>query len=93
MIDARDKKELDRALSQLAGGLNSRFETLRQQLLTMLAHLEAGLDFAEEDIEFIARDDIKQQVGNVQQELVAIALQLEQRLVSGMEYRIFLRGE
>ena len=93
VIDARDKKELDLALSQLAGGLNSRFETLRQQLLTMLAHLEAGLDFAEEDIEFIARNEIKQQVGNVYQELVAIALQLEQRLISGMEYRIVLRGE
>ncbi|MBT4692568.1 MAG: GTP-binding protein [Planctomycetaceae bacterium] len=93
VIDAQDKKELDLALSQLAGGLNSRFETLRQQLLTMLAHLEAGLDFAEEDIEFIARDEIRIQVGNVQQELLAIALQLEQRLVSSMEYRIVLRGE
>jgi tRNA modification GTPase len=93
VIDARDKKELDLALSQLAGGLNSRFETLRQQLLTMLAHLEAGLDFAEEDIEFIARDEIKNQVGNVHQELLSIALQLEERLVSGMEYRIVLRGE
>jgi tRNA modification GTPase len=93
VIDAQDKKELDLALSQLAGGLNSRFETLRQQLLTMLAHLEAGLDFAEEEIEFIARDKIKIQVSNVHQELLAIALQLEQRLVSGMEYRIVLRGE
>ncbi|MBT4725870.1 MAG: GTP-binding protein, partial [Planctomycetaceae bacterium] len=93
VIDARDKKELDLALSQLAGGLNSRFLTLRQQLLTMLAHLEAGLDFAEEDIEFIARDEIRSQVSNVHQELLAIALQLEQRLVSGMEYRIVLRGE
>jgi len=93
VIDAQDKKELDLALSQLAGGLNSRFETLREQLLTMLAHLEAGLDFAEEEIEFIARDEIKIQVGNVHQELLAIALQLEQRLVSGMEYRIVLCGE
>ena len=93
VIDARDKKELNLALSQLAGGLNSRFEALRQQLLTILAHLEAGLDFSEEDIEFIARDEIKIQVNNVHQELLAIALQLEQRLVSGMEYRIVLRGE
>ncbi|MBT3890154.1 MAG: GTP-binding protein [Planctomycetaceae bacterium] len=93
VIDARDKKELELALSQLAGGLNSRFEILRQQLLTMLAHLEAGLDFAEEDIEFIARDKIKKQVGHVHQELLGIALQLEQRLISGMEYRIVLRGE
>jgi tRNA modification GTPase len=55
VIDARGRDDLDAALDQLAGGLSRPLHRLREQLLGVLAELEAGLDFVEEDIDFITR--------------------------------------
>lgn len=55
VIDAHDHEELNLALSQLAGGVSTHIGRARIELLELLAELEAGLDFVEEDIEFIDR--------------------------------------
>ena len=47
VIDAPTDRELQTALDQLAGGLGGRLRRLRDAILDLLAHLEAGLDFAE----------------------------------------------
>jgi tRNA modification GTPase len=56
VIDADSTSQLQQALTQLAGGVSTRIRELREQLLIDLADLEAGLDFVEEDIEFVDRD-------------------------------------
>jgi tRNA modification GTPase len=53
VIDAADGRQLADALEQLAGGLAGPLHALRGELLDLLAHLEAGLDFADEGIQFI----------------------------------------
>ncbi len=53
VIHARDDRQFEAGLRQLAGGLATPLATLRESLLCILADLEAGLDFADEDIEFI----------------------------------------
>ncbi len=58
VIDARGRRGLENALAQLAGGLGQSLSDLRSMLLDLLAHLEAGLDFVEEDIEFIGREQL-----------------------------------
>jgi len=58
VIDAYDHEELNLALSQLAGGVSTRIGEARMNLLELLSELEAGLDFAEEDIEFIDRETL-----------------------------------
>ena len=55
VIDAGSTEQLQQALDQLAGGVSARIHALREQLLIDLADLEAGLDFVEEDIEFVDR--------------------------------------
>ncbi len=55
VIDADSPRQLQQALTQLAGGVSSQIRNLREQLLIDLADLEAGLDFVEEDIEFVDR--------------------------------------
>ncbi len=62
VIDATNAESLHTALGQLAGGLSKPLMALREQLLQLLAHLEAGLDFVEEDIEFISSAEIKKQL-------------------------------
>jgi len=58
VIDAYDHEELNLALSQLAGGVSTRIGQARMDLLELLSELEAGLDFVEEDIEFIDRETL-----------------------------------
>ena len=56
VIEADDADELKQALTQLAGGLARPLEGLREDLLNLLADVEAGLDFAEEDLQFVGRE-------------------------------------
>ena len=62
VIDAADRRELDVALAQLAGGLGGALRRLRDRLLALLAHLEAGLDFVEEDIEFVSAGELEREL-------------------------------
>jgi tRNA modification GTPase len=80
VIESRDRHELDVAVAQLAGGMGGPLVRLRDELLELLAHLEAGLDFVEEDIEFIARDELRAK-------LVAAATQ-----VHDLDHRMAARG-
>ena len=51
LIQSRTELALTAAHEQLAGKLSQRINQLRDQMLSVLAHVEAQLDFPEEDIE------------------------------------------
>ena len=59
VVDAADPRELDVALAQMAGGLAGSLHRVRDELLDLLAQIEAGLDFVEEDIEFVAATEVE----------------------------------
>ena len=50
VIDAEGGAQQKQALAQLRGGLRRRAEGWREGLKTLLAHLEADLEFADEDL-------------------------------------------
>lgn len=79
VIDARDQQELNVALTQLAGGLAAPLAALRNQLIDLLAHLEAGLDFVEEDIEFISRDVLSKSLTDIQKQIEQIQSRMTER--------------
>src|SRR3954471_2842693 len=58
VIDAQDDEHLAAALTQLAGGLARPLHKLRENLLQLLAELEAGLDFVEDNIRFIPEAEV-----------------------------------
>ncbi len=92
VIDARDRGDLDAALDQLAGGLSRPLHRLREELLGVLAELEAGLDFVEEDIEFISREALRGRLESAQ-EIVAVTLdQLSARDVRTEVPRVAITG-
>ena len=66
VIDAAGPRELDIALGQLAGGLARPLHGLRDALLDLLAHLEAGFDFADEDLPFITRAELDRQLAEAE---------------------------
>ncbi len=55
LIAARSDDARRWALDQLRGGLSERLKTFREKLLGLLAHLEASLDFAEEEVPDLTR--------------------------------------
>ena len=80
VIDARDPAQLEAALKQLAGGLAGPIARLRDRLLDVLAHLEAGLDFVEEpDVDPLARSALASELAGAADEVDALADRLRGR--------------
>jgi len=92
VIDATDHEQLQRALTQLAGGLSRQIEEVRESLLLDLADLEAGLDFVDEDIEFVHREQMLRRIEAALQLTQRLLQQSEQRMVSGIRPRVVLAG-
>jgi tRNA modification GTPase len=92
VIDAADPASFDTALGQLAGGLSQPLAQLREQLLALLAHLEAGLDFVEEDITFISAEEIENQLTAARQTIVDTLTQLANRSEPQVLAKVVLVG-
>lgn len=92
VIDSQSQREMDVALRQLAGGLSGPIQELQESLLQVLAHIEAGLDFVEDDIEFIAAEDILATIRDALQNLNGILRQIDQRQLDKPLPRIVLLG-
>jgi tRNA modification GTPase len=92
VIDAADPRQLDAALAQLAGGLAGPLRRLRDELVDLLAHLEAGFDFADEDISFIARHELETHLAVGAETVARLARQMASRTHSGALVRATLVG-
>lgn len=92
VIDAKGQAALDTALVQLAGGIARPLATLREELLILLADLEAGLDFADEDIEFIAAEVLAERLASAARALERLSKQLATRGVTDELPQVVLYG-
>jgi tRNA modification GTPase len=92
VIEAGNRTELKQALTQLAGGVTRPLDGLRDDLLNLLADLEAGLDFADEDIQFIEREQLLLRISKGLAQLTLLQKQLDQRSVSARPFRVVLAG-
>ncbi len=92
VIDAADSHELDVALGQLAGGLARPLRRLRDALLDLLAHLEAGFDFADEDLDRIGRQELSQRLITAESDIAAISSQIAARTETADVVRVVLVG-
>jgi tRNA modification GTPase len=92
VIDAADRRQLDVALAQLAGGLTRPLAAIRDQLLDLLADLEAGLDFVEEDIRFLSHADLTGRLAEAADAIAQLVEQLRGRERADAEPRVVLAG-
>ncbi len=84
-IRATSSVGLNIAQRQLRGDLAREVEQARTSLLTVLAHVEAGIDFVDEDISFLQRDELLRIV----REACAVVQKLE---ATAQEGRILREG-
>lgn len=92
VIEADGRGQLQTALAQLAGGLSLRIRTVRDDLLDLVATLEAGLDFAEEDIELLSRDRLVDRLGQALEQVDALDSQMASRASVTTTSRVVLAG-
>ena len=92
VIDAQNQVELQTALAQLAGGVSGRLGHLRRDLLELLADLEAGLDFVDEDIEFVSRHEVVNRLTMANVFVAELLQQTNDRMQARVRPRVVLAG-
>ena len=50
-IEAQTEQQAKTALRQMGGSVSNRIRPIKEKLLDIIAHLEAGIDFAEDDVD------------------------------------------
>ncbi len=73
LIAAQTLDQAKTAAAQLGGSISRAVAPIKQALVALLAQLEAGVDFAEDDLDLLADEEIINRIGEVQQRLKALA--------------------
>jgi tRNA modification GTPase len=93
VIAARDRDELRKALTQMAGGTTEPLDRLRHDLLNLLADIEAGLDFAEEDIRFIDSRQLLDRLTRAMAQITLARRHFDQRSLVDQPLRVAFTGD
>lgn len=73
LIDSQTLYQAKVAAQQLEGALSRRLQPIKQKLVELIALLEAGIDFAEDDVSVLAGRQILQHMGEVRAPLEELA--------------------
>jgi tRNA modification GTPase len=77
LIAARTEKGADLALSQIKGELSNWIGDLREQLLDILAQVEAAIDFPEDEIELLDRPALVAKIDAIREKINVITATYE----------------
>jgi tRNA modification GTPase len=92
VIEAGSRDELKQALAQLAGGVTRPLADLREDMLNLLADVEAALDFADENLQFVEQTALLQRLAKGLALVTLLRRQLEQRAVGLRPFGVVLAG-
>lgn len=92
VIEAGTRTQLRQALGQLAGNLARPLQALREDLLNLLADVEAALDFSDEDISFVSSDQMLYRLAAALAQVTVVQRQLDQRARHERRFRVVLAG-
>lgn len=77
LIRARTDKGMRLALGQVQGGLSKWVGELREELLDILVQVEAAIDFPEEEIELLKRDQLAAKIEALREKIVGLIASYE----------------
>jgi tRNA modification GTPase len=72
LIEATTLHQARIAARQLGGALSRQITPIKQQLIALIAPLEAGIDFAEDDIDLLPANEITAQIAAIQASLTTL---------------------
>ena len=73
LIESQTLYQAKVAAQQLEGALSRRLQPIKQKLVELIARLEAGIDFAEDDVSVLHSEQILQHIAEVRSPLEALA--------------------
>jgi tRNA modification GTPase len=73
LIEAQTLTQARQAASQMGGALSRRVQPVKQALVELIALLEAGIDFAEDDVDVTPAAEIARRIGELTPALSALA--------------------
>ncbi len=73
LIDAQTLYQAKVAAQQLGGALSHRLQPIKQKLVELIAVLEAGIDFAEDDVSVLPADQILKRLADIRSPLEQLA--------------------
>lgn len=85
LINAKTERALRVAMEQLQGGLSRRIESLRDRLIDLIAHIEAYIDFPDDEIEELS-------IKRMSSEASEILKEIERLINSADEGKILREG-
>ena len=65
LIDAQTLYQAKVAAQQLGGSVSRRIQPIKQQLVNLIAVLEAGIDFAEDDVSVLPAEDALERIAGI----------------------------
>jgi tRNA modification GTPase len=65
LINSSNSKSVELVLNSLQGSLSDKIKNIKQDLTTLFAYLEVSLDYPQEDIDFLTRDQKKESMQKI----------------------------
>ncbi|HMD76494.1 MAG TPA: tRNA uridine-5-carboxymethylaminomethyl(34) synthesis GTPase MnmE [Terracidiphilus sp.] len=72
LIEAQTLTQARQAASQMGGALSRRVQPVKRALVELIARLEAGIDFAEDDVDVAPAAEIARRIGELTPPLAAL---------------------
>lgn len=93
LISARSQAAARAALQSMEGAFSQRVDSLLQALIALRVHIEAAIDFPEEEIDFLADPAIARQLDDVRNEHAQLLREAERgvRMTDGLRVAIIGR--
>lgn len=89
LIAAQTEEQARQARHQMAGEVGNRFERWREQCLHLLAHVEAAIDFPDEELDVMAEAGLEEGVKDLLNDLNgALAINTGERLREGFSVAV-----
>ena len=70
IISSQSRSAHQLAMKQLKGSFQKKIDSLREKLLNLLSLMELELDFSEEDVEFVSRNELREQLLEIKNHIV-----------------------
>lgn len=81
LVRAKSEISLKAALCQLEGNLSKKIHSLKEKLLEVTAHLEAGLDFPDERLDVYSREECFEKIEKIENEIQSLVGSFKRGLV------------
>jgi len=92
-IEAQTEQQSKTAMRQMEGSLSRQIQPIKNKLIDLIARLEAGIDFAEDDVEVPSNDGIVEAMRPLQADLEKLRISYDYGRILAQGFRLAILGK